>query len=115
MFCLGRFLGCLFDVTPALVLTVASEGRWTFEGAGFTALAHPSPVSLGLTHGVYVLPGNPGASSACVTTSCLEVLQKPTEEVMWGKGAIVTLTKEGTSTFCLLLTKEGMQCKSVLE
>ncbi|KAM7290741.1 fucose-1-phosphate guanylyltransferase [Ixodes scapularis] len=92
----GVFLTCSDDI-ETYALPVASEGRWTFEGAGFTALAHPSPVSLGLTHGVYVLPENPGASSACVTTSCLEVLQKPTEEVMRRKGAIVTLTKEDGS------------------
>uniref|UniRef100_A0A6B0VDN4 Putative fucose-1-phosphate guanyltransferase n=1 Tax=Ixodes ricinus TaxID=34613 RepID=A0A6B0VDN4_IXORI len=92
----GVFLTCSDDI-ETYALPTASEGRWTFEGTGFTALAHPSPMSLGLTHGVYVLPENPAASSTCVTTSCLEVLQKPTEELMRKKGAIVTLTKEDGS------------------
>ncbi|CAN7945774.1 unnamed protein product [Ixodes hexagonus] len=92
----GVFLTCSDDI-ETYNLPDASQARWTFEGAGFTALAHPSPVSLGLTHGVYVLPESLGASRACVTSSCLEVLQKPTEEVMRTKGAIVSLKKEDGS------------------
>ena len=31
------------------------DGNWTFNNSGFTALAHPSPIEIGTTHGVFVL------------------------------------------------------------
>ena len=31
------------------------EGDWSLSKPGFTALAHPSPVTVGTTHGVFVL------------------------------------------------------------
>ena len=31
------------------------DGDWTFKNSGFTALAHPSPIEIGTTHGVFVL------------------------------------------------------------
>ena len=31
------------------------DGDWTFNNSGFTALAHPSPIEIGTTHGVFVL------------------------------------------------------------
>ena len=34
------------------------SGDWSFENTGFTALAHPSPIEIGTTHGVYVLDKN---------------------------------------------------------
>ena len=33
-----------------------SEGDWDFTKPGFTALAHPSPIEIGTTHGVFALP-----------------------------------------------------------
>ena len=32
-----------------------SEGDWSLTKPGFTALAHPSPIVIGTTHGVFVL------------------------------------------------------------
>ena len=34
-----------------------SEGNWSFTKPGFTALAHPSTIEIGTTHGVFVLAG----------------------------------------------------------
>ena len=34
-----------------------SEGDWSFTKPGFTALAHPSTIEIGTTHGVFVLAG----------------------------------------------------------
>ncbi len=31
------------------------DGDWTFMNSGFTAMAHPSPIEIGTTHGVFVL------------------------------------------------------------
>lgn len=92
----GIFLTCSDDI-ETYTLPDASEARWKFDGAGFTALAHPSPVSLGLAHGVYVLPENLEDNLACLATPCLEVLQKPELEVMRDKGAILSVTKEDGS------------------
>ena len=31
------------------------DGDWTFMNKGFTAMAHPSPIEIGTTHGVFCL------------------------------------------------------------
>lgn len=31
------------------------DGNWNFNSKGFTSLAHPSPIEIGTTHGVFVL------------------------------------------------------------
>jgi fucose-1-phosphate guanylyltransferase len=59
-----------------------------------TALAHPSSLFIGTTHGVYVL-GESGAQEKSEVQevqelrSCLEVLQKPSEAMMRSRGAVV--------------------------
>ena len=30
-------------------------GEWNFTAPGFTAIAHPAPVDIGTTHGVFLL------------------------------------------------------------
>uniref|UniRef100_L7M084 GDP-fucose pyrophosphorylase domain-containing protein n=1 Tax=Rhipicephalus pulchellus TaxID=72859 RepID=L7M084_RHIPC len=87
----GVFLTCSDDIetyTLPLLEKSSPPGQWSFDKSGFTALAHPSPISVGLTHGVYVLPKEAQSATTCVTTECLEVLQKPTEKLMRDKGAI---------------------------
>lgn len=63
--------------------------NWTFNNEGFTALAHPSPISVGCGHGVYVLPpfSNENTSTTFMS-ECIRVLQKPSIEEMHGKGAV---------------------------
>ena len=84
----GVFLVCpdcieLFDL--------GEKGEWKFSDEGFTALAHPSTIEIGTTHGVYVLSPKAKLSSELVeAVECVEVLQKPSEEVMYTKGAIVS-------------------------
>ena len=62
-----------------------------FSQTGFTALAHPSTVKVGTVHGVFVIKDvekiNP--SVPVQMCECLEVLQKPSEVVMYEKGAIL--------------------------
>lgn len=87
----GVFLTCSDDIetyTLPLLEGSTQSCQWSFDKSGFTALAHPSPISVGLTHGVYVLPKEVQSTSTCLTTECLEVLQKPTEKRMRDKGAI---------------------------
>ena len=55
-----------------------------------TALAHPSPISLGTSHGVYILPHSEKSYQPLVEMSpCLEVLQKPSLDKMRKRGAVV--------------------------
>ena len=55
-----------------------------------TALAHPSPISLGTSHGVYILPHSEKSYQPLVEVSpCLEVLQKPSLDKMRKRGAVV--------------------------
>ena len=62
-----------------------------FSRTGFTALAHPSPIKVGTTHGVYVIKDvdKVDAKEPVQMCECLEVLQKPSEEVMHQKGAVL--------------------------
>ena len=67
-------------------------GDWTFEKAGFTAMAHPSSVEIGTTHGVFVLEENDSATTALAALRrCLRVLQKPSVQTMKDQGAIMTI------------------------
>lgn len=84
--------------------------EWNFKNDGFTALAHPSPLSVGVTHGVYVLPKDM-EFSATTTTSCLEVLQKPSLETMREKGAVVSRMHKGM-IICIIL--EWMVTESII-
>ena len=45
-----------------------SEGDWSFTKPGFTALAHPSPIHIGTTHGVFVLSDHESLTSLKVIT-----------------------------------------------
>jgi len=63
---------------------------WNFARAGLTALAHPSNLHIGSTHGVFVLCNSPNESKITEFHTCTEVLQKPTSETMRSKGAVVS-------------------------
>ena len=53
-----------------------------------TALAHPSSLYIGTTHGVYVMPER-GSQTLVDLSPCLEVLQKPSVEKMRKLGAVL--------------------------
>ncbi|XP_068731134.1 fucose-1-phosphate guanylyltransferase-like [Montipora capricornis] len=62
-----------------------SEGDWSLTSPGFTAFAHPSPIIIGTTHGVFVLDDH--KSDCPVTqTTCKKFLHKPSTEVMRNHG-----------------------------
>ncbi|XP_067845882.1 fucose-1-phosphate guanylyltransferase [Heptranchias perlo] len=59
-----------------------------FDRPGFTALAHPSPLSIGTTHGVFVLePGEVGDQELECKT-CRRFLHKPSVAAMQAAGAV---------------------------
>ena len=62
-----------------------------FSQTGFTALAHPSTLKVGTVHGVYVIKDveKVDPSIPVQLCECLEVLQKPSEAVMYEKGAVL--------------------------
>ncbi|KAM6079558.1 fucose-1-phosphate guanylyltransferase isoform 3-T3 [Theristicus caerulescens] len=61
----------------------------TFDKPGFTALAHPSDLTVGTTHGVFVLdPSSFSGKGGLEYTSCHHFLHKPDIETMRQCGAI---------------------------
>lgn len=68
----------------------SGDGEWNFFQPGLTALAHPSPLQIGATHGVFVLESgqNPHAKLA-EFRNCVEVLQKPSVMTMREKEAVI--------------------------
>ncbi|NWV18451.1 FPGT guanylyltransferase, partial [Origma solitaria] len=61
----------------------------TFDKPGFTALAHPSDLAVGTTHGVFVLdPSSFSGKGGLEYVSCLRFLHKPDVETMRQSGAV---------------------------
>ena len=73
-------------------------------GAAVTALAHPSSLYIGTTHGVYVMPPAAAAGDTAharplqEVRPCLEVLQKPSVELMRERGAVTRAADSGEET-----------------
>ncbi|XP_028259246.1 fucose-1-phosphate guanylyltransferase [Parambassis ranga] len=82
----GVLVTCADDIE---LYSIAEEEHIKFDKPGFTALAHPSPLSVGTTHGVFVLDTNEKSShSEMVNTSCLRFLHKPSVDQMRDCGAV---------------------------
>ncbi|NXO01663.1 FPGT guanylyltransferase, partial [Rhinopomastus cyanomelas] len=63
----------------------------TFDKPGFTALAHPSDVALGTTHGVFVLDASSFSGEGGLEyTTCRRFLHKPDVETMHRYSAVHT-------------------------
>ncbi|NXE40076.1 FPGT guanylyltransferase, partial [Ptilorrhoa leucosticta] len=61
----------------------------TFDKPGFTALAHPSDLAVGTTHGVFVLdPSSFSGKGGLECVSCYRFLHKPDVETMQQSGAV---------------------------
>lgn len=82
----GVLVTCSDDIE---IYTTADGDSIKFDKAGFTALAHPSPLSIGTTHGVFVFdPAGMSPDLEMETTSCLRFLHKPTIGKMREHGAV---------------------------
>ena len=104
---LAMYLPLLPRIPPGIFVTCADdflvynlgdgELKWSFSSTGFTALAHPSTVAIGTSHGVYVLdhPQDVDSDKEIVQCGCIQVLQKPQKEVIYKKEAV--LSKKGKS------------------
>ncbi|NXE25289.1 FPGT guanylyltransferase, partial [Ardeotis kori] len=82
----GILVTCADDIE--LYSTGVAEAI-TFDKPGFTALAHPSDLTVGTTHGVFVLdPSSFSGKGEVEYTSCHRFLHKPDVETMRQCGAV---------------------------
>ncbi|XP_028299872.1 fucose-1-phosphate guanylyltransferase [Gouania willdenowi] len=82
----GVLVTCADDIE---LYSIAEDEKVRFDQPGFTALAHPSPLSVGTSHGVFVLDQHEEFSnSEMKATSCLRFLHKPSINKMRDSGAI---------------------------
>ncbi|KAL2089958.1 hypothetical protein ACEWY4_014646 [Coilia grayii] len=82
--------GVLVTCADDIELYSIPEGEsMRFDRSGFTALAHPSSLSIGTTHGVFVLNSwEKLGNSEMEYTSCQQFLHKPSVEKMHEAGAV---------------------------
>lgn len=76
-----------------ILVVFYSEGDWSFTKSGFTALAHPSPIHIGTTHGVFVLNDHEKLASVqaghpITQTTCKKFLHKPSMDIMRKHGIV---------------------------
>ncbi|NXS87544.1 FPGT guanylyltransferase, partial [Erpornis zantholeuca] len=82
----GVLVSCSDDIE--LYSTAAAE-TIAFDRPGFTALAHPSGLAVGTTHGVFVLdPSSFSGKGGLEYASCYRFLHKPDVETMQQSGAV---------------------------
>ncbi|XP_041064724.1 fucose-1-phosphate guanylyltransferase isoform X2 [Carcharodon carcharias] len=83
----GVLVTCADDIE---LYSVGETEAICFNRPGFTALAHPSSLSIGTTHGVFVLEQGPveGIQKELEYKACCRFLHKPSVEVMQVMGAV---------------------------
>ncbi|XP_067250751.1 fucose-1-phosphate guanylyltransferase isoform X2 [Chanodichthys erythropterus] len=76
----GILVTCADDIE---LYSVPDQENVVFDKSGFTALAHPSPLSVGTTHGVFVLePAEMDRICDMEYRNCFQFLHKPNIEKM---------------------------------
>lgn len=88
----GVFITCSDDLEAFSLEGIDDALNSTVDGNGVIAIAHPSSIAIGETHGVYAMPSNGKNNKSlntCWTSLCLEVLQKPSSVEMESHGAIL--------------------------
>ncbi|NWQ83416.1 FPGT guanylyltransferase, partial [Columbina picui] len=93
----GILVTCSDDIE---LYSTGATDTVTFDRPGFTALAHPSDLSVGTTHGVFVLdPRGFTGKGGLEYASCQQFLHKPDVGTMRQRGAVwVTGTSERVYT-----------------
>ncbi|KAM7410093.1 hypothetical protein PAMA_001511 [Pampus argenteus] len=82
----GVLVTCADDIE---LYSIAEDESVKFDKPGFTALAHPSSLSIGTTHGVFVLDSYEKSTlSQMENISCLRFLHKPSVDKMRDSGAV---------------------------
>jgi len=88
----GVFITASDDIEVFNIDKLEKEGR---NGESITALAHPSSLYIGTTHGVYVMKDlSLNHENLQDVSTCLEVLQKPTVDLMRSRGAVIKTEKD---------------------
>ncbi|CAL1593811.1 unnamed protein product [Knipowitschia caucasica] len=89
----GVLVTCADDIE---LYSITEDQPISFDKPGFTALGHPSPLSIGTTHGVFVLASNKTPPHTDMqTVSCFRFLHKPSVDKMRDTGAICHSTSIG--------------------
>ncbi|XP_071513134.1 fucose-1-phosphate guanylyltransferase-like isoform X3 [Panulirus ornatus] len=88
-----------YSVLGKIFAPVPVKDLKAFNSADVVALGHPSSIHTGKGHGVYVLGNDSPQSLKCADSlqECMEVLQKPTEDIMRARGAVF-LKREGDTS-----------------
>ncbi|XP_076134421.1 fucose-1-phosphate guanylyltransferase isoform X1 [Alosa pseudoharengus] len=82
----GVLVTCADDIE---LYSIAEGESIKFNRSGFTALAHPSSLTIGTTHGVFVLDSGENCGvSEMEYTSCQQFLHKPSVDKMYKTGAV---------------------------
>uniref|UniRef100_A0A8C2GJ50 Fucose-1-phosphate guanylyltransferase n=1 Tax=Cyprinus carpio TaxID=7962 RepID=A0A8C2GJ50_CYPCA len=82
----GMLVTCADDIE---LYSVSDQENVVFDKSGFTALAHPSPLSIGTTHGVFVLePAETPRICDMEYRTCSKFLHKPSVEKMFKCNAV---------------------------
>ncbi len=88
----GMLVTCADDIE---LYSVSDQENVLFDKSGFTALAHPSPLSIGTTHGVFVLePAETPRICDMEYRTCSQFLHKPSVEKMLKYNAICKREEE---------------------
>ncbi|XP_056132207.1 fucose-1-phosphate guanylyltransferase [Lampris incognitus] len=91
----GILVTCADDIE---IYSIAEDESVRFDKPGFTALAHPSLLSVGTTHGVFVLEQHEKTEpSEMEYISCLHFLHKPSISKMRDSGAVCQMRGVGSS------------------
>ncbi|XP_010863344.1 fucose-1-phosphate guanylyltransferase [Esox lucius] len=81
--------GVLVTSADCIELYSVSEKGIVFDRSGFTALAHPSHISIGTTHGVFVMDQREQSGKADLEyRTSLRFLHKPSIRQMYDSGAV---------------------------
>ncbi|XP_074858668.1 fucose-1-phosphate guanylyltransferase isoform X2 [Carettochelys insculpta] len=81
----GILITCSDDIE---LYSVGATEVIRFDKPGFTALAHPSNLAIGTTHGVFVLDSSGSSEKQLEYRSCHRFLHKPSIEKMHQFGAV---------------------------
>ncbi|MCL4130718.1 UNVERIFIED_CONTAM: hypothetical protein GTU68_060106 [Idotea baltica] len=84
----GIFVTCGDDIETYCLESDLRDCE-SLKTADVVALAHPCDLKTATYHGVYVLPDRSIKSDSVVVSECLEVLQKPSMQLMREKKAVV--------------------------
>ena len=93
----GIFITCPDIMEPFSL----KSGEWSFQKPGITAIAHPSPIEIGTTHGVFILSEKPHVNCtnhselpSVTQSTCIHFLHKPSKEHMHEANAVFLISNE---------------------